>query len=41
MAESIKIAIRVRPFNDKETAAGQQNCIEMVSQFKIHWLRRQ
>ena len=34
MAESIKIAIRVRPFNDKENAAGQQNCIEMVSTYE-------
>ena len=33
MAEAIKIAVRVRPFNPKETAANQQLCIEMVSLF--------
>ena len=33
MAEAIKIAVRVRPFNPKETAANQQLCIEMVSIF--------
>jgi len=31
MAEAIKIAVRVRPFNAKETAEKQQLCIEMVS----------
>lgn len=30
MAEAIKIAVRVRPFNAKETAANQQLCIEMT-----------
>ena len=30
-AEAIKIAVRVRPFDDKEIAARQQLCIEMVS----------
>ena len=30
MAEAIKIAVRVRPFNDKETAAHQKLCIEMT-----------
>ena len=31
MAEAIKIAVRVRPFNEKELAGNQQICIEMVS----------
>ena len=31
MAEAVKIAVRVRPFNDKEKAANQKLCIEMVS----------
>jgi hypothetical protein len=31
MAEGIKIAIRVRPFNDKEKSENQKICIEMVS----------
>jgi len=30
MAEAIKIAVRVRPFNDKEKAEHQQLCIEMT-----------
>jgi len=29
-AEAIKIAVRVRPFNDKEKEANQQLCIEMT-----------
>ena len=32
MAEAIKIAVRVRPFNEKELAANQKLCIEMVSE---------
>lgn len=31
MAEAVKIAIRVRPFNDKEKEQNQKLCIEMVS----------
>ena len=33
MAEAIKIAVRVRPFNPKELATNQQLCVEMVSLF--------
>jgi len=36
MAEvGIKIAVRVRPFNPKETAEQQQLCIDMVSQTSV------
>ena len=31
LSEAIKIAVRVRPFDDKEIAARQQICVEMVS----------
>lgn len=31
MAEAIKIAVRVRPFNQKEKDTKQELCIEMVS----------
>ena len=31
LAEAIKIAVRVRPFDEKETKARQRICIEMVS----------
>ena len=31
MAEAIKIAIRVRPFNPKELEQNQKLCVEMVS----------
>ena len=34
-AEAIKIAVRVRPFDDKEIAARQQICVEMVSKEKM------
>jgi len=27
---SVQVAVRVRPFNEKELKAGAKNCIEMV-----------
>jgi hypothetical protein len=31
MSESVKIAVRTRPFNEKELAVGDKVCIHMVS----------
>ena len=33
--EAVKIAIRVRPFNDKEKSEKQKLCIEMVIYLKF------